>query len=84
MVLTVGSCAIAAREPCQAGNRAAISGYRYVPQGCLTRANCMISAYEIASISGCTAKLNLQPSFVKGGFSQIKGNVKKRFNASTP
>ena len=56
MVLTIGSRAIAAREPCQAGNRAAISGYRYVPQGCLIRANCTISAYEFASISGCMAK----------------------------
>ena len=55
MVLTTGSCAILAREPCQAGNRAAISGYRYVPRGCLARANCMISVYGITSISGCTA-----------------------------
>ena len=56
MVLTVGSCAISECEPRQAGNRAAISISRDVPQGCLTRANCMISAYKTVSISGCTTK----------------------------
>ena len=64
MVLTTGSCAILAREPCQAGNRAAISGYLYVPQGCLVRANCMNSVYGQASISGCTANKQFGELFI--------------------
>lgn len=56
MVLTVGSRAMSECEPRQAGNRAAISISRDVPRGCLTRANCMISAYKTVSISGCTTK----------------------------
>ena len=31
-----GSCAIGAREPCQVGDQAALSGVVDVPQGCLS------------------------------------------------
>jgi len=31
-----GSCAIGAREPCQVGDQAALSGVTDVPQGCLS------------------------------------------------
>ena len=46
VALTDGSCAIEVREPCQVGNKAALSGIFYVPQGCLSQANCKGNAWQ--------------------------------------
>ena len=40
-----GSCAIDGCEPCQAGNRAALSSMFDVPQGRLFRVECTVNAY---------------------------------------
>ena len=40
-----GSCAIDGCEPCQAGNRAALSSMFDVPQGRLFRVGCTVNAY---------------------------------------
>ena len=40
-----GSCAIDGCEPCQAGNRAALSSMFDVPQGCLFRVEYTVNAY---------------------------------------
>lgn len=73
MVLTVGSRAMSECEPRQAGNRAAISISRDVPRGCLTRANCMISAYKTVSISGCTTKKKVSSRL--GRFFSLRGET---------
>ena len=43
--LKSGSCAIDSCEPCQAGNRAALSSMFDVPQGCLFRVEDTVNAY---------------------------------------
>jgi len=48
-VLRNGSCAIGGREPCQAGNRAALSVLADVPRGCLFGAKVAVSACKYVS-----------------------------------
>jgi len=47
-----GSCAISGCEPCQAGNRAALSGLADVPRGCLSGAEEAVNACKVVSILG--------------------------------
>ena len=49
MVLTFWSCATGIREPCQAGNRAALSEPSCVPRGCWDRAGCKGNVYDTFS-----------------------------------
>ena len=41
-----------AHEPRQIRKEAAVSDHFRVPQGCLSRANCLGNAYEVKSIDG--------------------------------
>ena len=52
-VLKDGSCAIGGCEPCQAGNRAALSGLADVPRGCLSGAEEAVNARKCVSILEC-------------------------------
>ena len=52
-VLKDGSCAISGREPCQAGDRAALSNLADVPRGCLSGAEGAVNARKCVSILEC-------------------------------
>ena len=48
IVMTNGSCAINGREPCQAGDRAALRSMFDVPQGSLSGARAAVNAYTVS------------------------------------
>ena len=64
--LTGGSRAIARREPCQAGNRAALSGIRGVPWGRLPRVKHTEFTQERSSIFWCMVLFQIEG--LNGGF----------------
>ena len=49
-VMKDGSCAIRCHEPCQAGDRAALSGFSDVPQACLSGAETAVTRIFVLSI----------------------------------
>jgi hypothetical protein len=74
--MTNGSRAIDSREPCQAGNRAALSGMFNVPRGSLFRAGSGVYAHKYVfdyKVYGLVLYLTLRRLEVRGWLLRING-----------